>query len=104
MFWRWSIAVLLATTLPTGCASLTDNTVSLVAQKRTTAGWPFKRPTDPKPTPQQQASSTRALRDTQKKNAELSAAHFPETLSLDLRSRVESELADVSAEERSRLL
>lgn len=103
MFRRLSIAVLLATMLPSGCASLSDDTISLVAQKRTPTGWPFKRPADPQASTSQSTSS-RSLRETQKKSADASTQRFLESLPPDLRARIETELADLPADERFRLL
>jgi hypothetical protein len=103
---RLAIAALLAVAAASGCSSLQDNTISLVAQKPGLSRWPFKK------TPPAQANEKVYLHDGPStpphgRETQLPSARgelFLHSLSVDLRERIEADLADATPEERQRLL
>jgi hypothetical protein len=97
---RLAIAALLAVAAASGCTSLDDNTISLVAQKPGLNGWPFKRPARPEKERAARSDSRQAAGGRESAPPEA----FVESLPTDLRELVETELADATAEERTRVL
>jgi hypothetical protein len=101
MMLRLAIAALLAVAAASGCSSLEENTISLVAQKPMLSRWPLKRTA-----PAARADRSPAPAAGKKTESTSSAGNerFLETLSPELRDRIESELEGATLEERQRLL
>lgn len=109
MLRRVIIAALLAIAPACGCASLSEESVSLVAQKPVRGGWPWKR-TQPVRVRSEGFSETAsrakssASESLSKAKADPSSDRFLIALPDELRSRIETELAEATREERQRLL
>ncbi|HVJ69624.1 MAG TPA: hypothetical protein VM510_16725 [Caulifigura sp.] len=101
---RFVIAVLLATSTAGGCASVSDGTISLVAEKPALNGWPWKKPAAPSVRTHDEPNRTQSSRSTSKTTPAQATQRFLETLPPELRSRIDEELAGASLEERTRLL
>ncbi len=99
---RLLIAVLLTTTAACGCASVTEERISFVADKPALGGWPWKR--SPRPSVAVENAAKGKPSASTRDSATRATERFLESLPDDLRTRVETELADVPPDDRQRLL
>jgi hypothetical protein len=101
---RLAIAALLAMAAASGCTSLQDDTISLIAQKPVLSRWPFRRSPQPTAAYLDRSGPSYRPHGPETKLHQAGDDELLTSLPADLREQVESHLTNVTAEERQRLL